>query len=99
MHKKKCNQIIYKDTKVGQISIYKISKGTYIRTQSNGFFGGFLRCMEVKMAKAAGLPNVVAAGWGHSVEPIQECHGFPRNPWMKHHILMCFDVLKMDVFC
>ena len=26
----------------------------------------------VKMAKAAGLPNIVGAGWGHSVEPIQE---------------------------
>jgi len=43
--------------------------------------------MEVKMAKAAGLPNVVAAGWGHSVEPIQECHGSPRNPWMKNQNL------------
>lgn len=49
------------------------------------------------MAKAAGLPNVVAAGWGHSVEPIQECHGFPRNPWMKQSHFERLMVKKMDV--
>ena len=83
MHKKSNNS---KDTKVGQISIQNLQRYLYSLTIQR-FFGGFLRCMEVKMAKAAGLPNVVAAGWGHSVEPIQECHGSPRNPWMKNQNL------------
>ena len=62
------------------------------------------------MAKAAGL-EVVAAGWGHSVEPIQDsddtCDGCVERSWARglwficvilyfHYMISLHDSMKLD---
>ena len=50
---------------------------------------------EVKMAKAAGL-EVVAAGWGHSVEPIQDSDCDYGNMWFTwEHGKMYYNIIDI----